>query len=390
MTSSEHTDALTPGRLVLGAAVCAGLGFVLGFASWALLSVAYTSIELVWHPVTSGAVPTVAAIAICCIGGALMGWWNRRCKSAPEPFAQVVQTALANGSYEIKRPFASFVSFLLPLACGGPVGPEAGLSGFIAAGCTKIGSALRRVCGARSGLTSSRAQKTFVYGIGIAGGVAGIACFMATIGGAGVPRFDIPAFSAAAVAWVVPLTLAGMVLSWVFRRCTTLSERISKRFGDREPLRAAAYGLVLALTSLALPYVLFPGTEQAAELLSSWGDMGAFALMATAVAKLALLALCLAMGWHGGPFFPLIFSAMCCGLAFSSAFGVDAALAVTVVSAALLGRYTRKAGLALAILLLCVPVRGVLWALPPLLAGALLPTVEELAERRVPRTEARI
>ncbi|MDO4437806.1 MAG: chloride channel protein [Coriobacteriaceae bacterium] len=366
------------------------MGFTLGFASWALLSIAYAAIEIVWHPITSGAVPAAAAIAICCAGGALMGWWNHRFNSAPEPFAQVVKSALANGSYEVRRPFASFVSFLLPLACGGPVGPEAGLSGFIAAGCTKIGVAIRRACGTGACLTSSRVQKTVIYGIGVAGGVAAFGYFTSTVGGAGIPRFGVPELSAISVAWVIPLTLAGMALSWVFRRCTDLSERISKQFGSNDPLRGAACGLALALASIALPYVLFPGTEQAMELLNSWGNMGGAVLMATAIVKLALLALCLAMGWHGGPFFPLIFSAMCCGLAFSAAFGVDAALAVTVVSAALLGRYTRKAGLALAILLLCVPLRGVLWALLPLLAGAMLPTIEDLAERRASRAKAHV
>lgn len=390
--SDNDARRTPPVRVALAALVCAVLGWALGFVSWAVLSLAYRAIEVVWRPILSGAVPASVALVVCTAGGAFMGWWNRRFDSAPESFADVMAHVRENWSYKVEKPLAALGSFIMPLALGGPVGPEAGLTGFIAAGCTRIGQVLARVRGgsAAGGSSSAagaapvftRPQKFAVYGIGIAAGALGVASFNMVVGGAGFPRFAIPEVTLEAVLWVVPLTLAGMALSWVFRRCVDASTRLSSRFGDREPLRAAVCGLVLALVSLALPYVMFPGTEQVAEVLAGWGAMGSAALFATAVLKLALLALCLAMGWHGGPFFPLIFSAMCCGLAMAGVFGVDPALSVIVVSSALMARFTRKIGPALGIMLICVPVPALAWTAVPLVAGAMLPTVEELRERR--------
>lgn len=384
--TTERWEASAPSasRTALSALVCAGLGWALGFVTWALLSVAYGAIEFVWAPLERGALPATAALAICITGGFAMGLWNKRFNSAPESFAAVIARVKETGSYRIKRPLASFVSFLMPLACGGPVGPEAGLTGFIAAGCSRIGQVLSMVRGGATGRPKpfTRAQKYLAYGLGIAGGVAGVVSFNAVAGGAGVPRFDVPEFSVQALIWLIPLTLVGMVLSWVFRRFMSIAAKIAAKFEGREPLGAAVCGAAIATVSLALPYVLFPGTEQVGELLVGWQGMAPLELMLTAVSKLGLLALCLSLGWHGGPFFPLIFSAVCFGLALAGVAGVDPALAVIVVSSALLARHTRKLGLTLAILLLCVPVRAIAWAVVPLVAGALLPTVEELAAGR--------
>lgn len=363
--------------------VCGVLGFVLGFATWVLLNVAYTMTDVVWEPITSGELPVWIVPVVCAAGGALLGWWNKRFKSAPEPFAKVIKDAMANGGYSIKRPVASFVSFLLPLAFGGPVGPEAGLTGVIAAGCTRIGSALHRVrltvCGVASALT--RRQKYLVYGVGVVGGALGVAAYSSLFGGMGLPRFAVPEFSVQAVLWLIPLTLAGMALSGLMRFGSKVFGDLSRRFARYEVARAALCGLALGVIALGLPYVLFPGTEQLSELIEAVSSLGAVELGLTSIAKMLMLTLCLAMGWSGGPFFPLIFSASALALSISLIAGIDAGLCLTVVTAALLGRFTRKIGMAAGILLICVPLPGMLWAVIPLAAGAMLPTIEELAAR---------
>ena len=366
------------------------MGFALGLITWALLNTAYALTDIVWKPVLMGAVPVALVPLLCMAGGAAIGWWNEHFQSAPEPFTEVIDTTRKKGSYKIKRPVPAFVSFVMPLACGGPVGPEAGLTGFIAAGCTRIGAALSRIRARMNGVAAgfSRAEKYVVYGAGVVGGVLGVVAYGAWFGGMGVPRFGIPALTLQAVLWMVPLTLAGMALSGVLRLGTAVFSDIAHHMRGGEVVRAACCGLVLGATATALPYVLFPGTEQMGAVLAHPEQIGAAELALTSVAKMLLLTLCLSFGWHGGPFFPLIFCASCLGLAISLAAGIDPALCVTVTSAALLGRFTRKPGIATAILLLCVPVRGIVWAIIPLLAGALLPTVEELAKEFAARRAA--
>lgn len=367
-------------------AVCAVLGWVLAVASWSLLSLAYRSIELVWSPMGSSPLPGAIVLLICTAGGAAMGWWNHRFQSAPDSLPSVLAQVRETGSYAITRPFAALVSYLMPLACGGPVGPEAGLTGFVADGCTRIGCVLGKLRSSDAGGAGSfsRAQRVLVYGCGVIGAIFGSVMFIMFFGGASMPRLDAPSFSVESLAWVLPLTLVGMTLSWLYRRFCSLAVRVSAAYGDRDALRAAVCGMTIAIVSLALPYVLFPGTEQMEGLIDGWRAMTSLELLLTSVSKLALLALCLSMGWHGGPFFPLIFSAACCGLALAGAAGIDPEVAVIVVSTALIARHTRSVGLALIILLLCIPLRAIGWMVVPLAAGVFLPTVEELAASRKP------
>ncbi len=372
------------GRRAAAVAACmaasACLGCALGAAAWALLSCAYGLCDLVWHPFAQGSAPRWLVPVVCTAGGAVVGWLNARFHSAPEPFARVISVAREQGFYRIERPLPSLAAFLAPLAFGAPVGPEAGLTGFIAVGCTHIGDVFRRIQSRFGMMTDARPPvfRPLVYGAGIAGGLCGVALYTRVAGGMGVPRFEIPALSASSVAWVLPLTLTGLALSRLLQLSGAASEALSRHLPTSEVLRASLCGALLGLVALQLPYVLFAGTEQLPAVLADPAALGAGELAATAVGKLCMLSLCLALGWHGGPFFPLIFSASCLGLAISLMVGIDAALCAIVVTTALIGRFTRKPALGLAIIALCVPVRALPWAIVPLLAGVYLPTIEDL------------
>ena len=138
-------------------------------------------------------------------------------------------------------------------------------------------------------------------------------------------------------------------------------------------LKPTLCGLALGATALALPYVLFPGTAQAADLAGQWANMPAAVLVATGVAKTAFVALCLNLGWSGGPFFPLIFCGVSTGFGIAAATGADAMLCTAVVSTALIAGFTRKPAMTLLVMLLCFPVRSLPFMAPAALAGALLP-----------------
>lgn len=385
---STETTVSGPGaparRMPAALLAAVALGLALGFGCWALLSLVQLLIELVWDVALPAAVTPLAAVAACAAGGAALGWWNRRFRSAPHPMGEVIALSREQGGYRLERPAASLVSFLAPLALGAPLGPEAGLSGFIAAGATRAADALHRVAfrGRVAGARFTSVQARALAVAGVAGGILGAKAWNLVSGREGIPRLPAAAFSLESLAWLLPLTVAGMALSWVLRRSDGLWSSVSARCGGIGPAGAAACGAVFALVSLGLPLVLFAGTEQLMGLLGPAGAHGSLELAATALAKVALLSLCLHMGWSGGPFFPLIFSAACLGVAISQLAGIDPVLAVTVLSAALVARFTRKLGLSAVVLALIVPLRGMAWALVPLAAGALLPTVEELIARR--------
>ncbi len=367
-------------RLASGAFTGFGLGFALGLGVWALLSLVQVLIMLIWAPVEGGLVSPLAMILVCAAGGAVLGWWNERFNSAPHPMAEVMARTRAKGGYDLDRPVAALGSFLMPLALGAPLGPEAGLSGFLAAGGTAISRVLHKIAFGKEGSTCrfTRPQAIALAVFGVLGTLAGAKTWNAISGREGIPRLPVVEFSIDALLWLVPLSILGMSLSWVLRRSDSVASKLASRIHAGVTLKAALCGSIVAIAATALPLVLYAGTEQLPALMENPAAHTSLELAVTSVAKICLLSLCLHFGWEGGPFFPLIFSAACCGVAVAQLTGVDAVLAVTVFSAALVGRFTRKVGLSLVVMALIVPVRGLIWAIVPLVAGALLPTVDEL------------
>ena len=79
------------------------------------------------------------------------------------------------------------------------------------------------------------------------------------------------------------------------------------------------------------------------------------------------------MGWHGGNFFPNIYAGISAGYGMALLTGADPMLCVTVVTAAYLGGMFRRPLLVLALLVLCFPVRSILWMGLACVVGSALP-----------------
>lgn len=353
MLSSE---SLAGPKRVASIAVLAGVAFILGvpvgFVLWTLLSIAYALCDLVWKGIGATTGWVLFPLVACGVGGVLIGAWNARFKSAPLPFYQVMAQAKREGGYRLEKPAASAVSFFLPIAFGGAVGPEAGLMGMIAAGCTWVGSRLRLLAeklGLQENARSSRAFLTkgprrAVYAAGAAGGIAGVALYTAFLpGGMALPRFGAPAaFSPYAALCALACVLAGWALVVLYHLSVAAAGRIAAAFGDRGVLRTAVCGLVLGAVAVFLPYVLFPGTQQFDAIAESWQGMTGWALLATGVLKTCLVGFCLNMGWSGGPYLPLVFCAAVLGYGMASVLGADAAVCVCAAVCSLMGAFVGK------------------------------------------------
>lgn len=122
------------------------IGFAVGVVVWGALTLSNLLIHLLWHELPA-ALPFEAPwlpLVLCPLGGLFIGLWTRAFHNAPESLDAVMETVRATGGYRLKGLGSSIVSFLLPLTFGGSVGPEAGLTGIIAAACTWIGNTLKR------------------------------------------------------------------------------------------------------------------------------------------------------------------------------------------------------------------------------------------------------
>lgn len=141
----EGTGRVAAASLSLVVLACL-VGFVVGVVVWGALSLSNLLIQLLWHDLPA-ALPFDAPwlpLVLCPFGGLIIGLWTRAFRNAPASLETVMGEVRATGGYRLRGLGSSIVSFLLPLVFGGSIGPEAGLTGIIAAACTWIGNTLKR------------------------------------------------------------------------------------------------------------------------------------------------------------------------------------------------------------------------------------------------------
>ena len=173
--------------------------------------------------------------------------------------------------------------------------------------------------------------------------------------------------------WLVPLALVGAAGGWLFCVFDGLFEKAAARMGDRPVIKALIAGLVLAGLGILLPFTLFAGETQAEQLNEVWTTMGALALLTTGFAKIMLTPLCIRFGWRGGHFFPVIFAGISIGYGMSTLTGADPVFCLCACTAALMGAVMRQPLMAVLLLFLCFPVKGVVVMFLAAALGAAIP-----------------
>lgn len=413
------------------AAFALAVGFAVGLAVWALFWASSALTELLWVDARGAAAEALAQagvpswwlpLAFCGTGGLVIGLWTARFGGAPESLEAVMSTVKRTGGYRLERPAASFVGFLLPLVFGGSIGPEAGLTGIIAAACTRIGTALKRaglrvkdiadltvsaaltavfatplvgiVATAEDGMPQDatnddparyefrRKAKLVLYTAAALGAAAGVAAFTSVFGAeSGLPRFEGVTPGINKLWWALPCLAAGWMGALLYHTGTAAFSRLSEGMGSHPVAKPLMAGLVLGALAVPLPYVLFPGEAQALELMEGWQGIGAAALIATGLAKCLATPLCLQFGWKGGHFFPCIFAGIALGYGVAGALGAEPMFCVAVATATLVAGVQRKPLVALALLLLCFPAQSIPWLGAACLLGAYAPLPTRLANK---------
>ena len=408
--SPTMTPALVVGLLALSLIS----GFIVGLVVWATLWASSALAGLLWETIPSAfGAPWWLPLVLCPLGGLLIGLWTLRFNNAPEELETVMESVKKTGGYRLKGRFiTNAVSFLLPLAFGGSIGPEAGLTGIIAAACTWIGARLRKagiaakqladittaatlsaifstpllgIASAAGTLTQDpeptyrKGAKLVLYSVAALGSFGGILLVKHFLGGGmELPRFESCSTSLDDFLWILPCFAAAYVLVLVYHGTRKLSSAASDALEEHPVLKPVLAGVVLGIAGAALPITLFSGEEQCHQLMTSWTSYSAIVLLLIAVVKVALTEICLGFGWKGGHFFPCIFASVACGYAIASATGADPMLMVIIACATFMGGIMRKPVVAAAMLLLCFPLTGMVWGVLAAVIGSKLPLPKAL------------
>lgn len=245
--------------------------------------------------------------------------------------------------------------------------------------------ALQTELGSVDDYTLRREAKLVLYLAAAIGSFGGIVVYGRIFGGSGgFPRFEAIGAHGLGLLWGLLALVAAYVLLLVFRGTEKVAKVVSHYLESRPHgvvARPVIAGVLLGSIALALPLVLFPGEEQSHELMETWGVMPAAVLLATGVLKAFVTPLCIELGWKGGDLFPCIFAGVATGYGLAALTGADAMLMVTVTTTAFLAGVTKKPLLALGILALCFPMRGILYMGLAALAGAAFPIPATLVKR---------
>lgn len=355
-------------------------GVVVGAGCLATLKAADLLRAVVWDGLARALPQPAAAVApalLCTLGGVLVGVATSRAGFSLDTLDVVVGKCRNEGGYRVGSWPWALALFALPIAFGGAVGPEAGVSGFTAALGTMAMHGMRRsgVAAVRDashplaaawralspaagdeGRRYTRRPRILLWSMAAVGFVLGALGISRLFGpGAGLPRFE--GINYLGLDASAPWALLALPLGWALARLAGLADGLAKRACGRMGAvpRAVLCGVALGLAAVALPGVLFSGQSGTRELLGAWQGMGAGLLLATCMAKLALTQLCVEAGWVGGEFFPLIFCGVAAGYAVAAITGSDPMLSVALSTGALVGAATGKWLLATCVLALCFP-----------------------------------
>ena len=375
------------------------LGAFAGLVIWCFLKAVAVCTGFLWEALPEKTGLSFLPVIFCTLGGLLTGILHKRFGDYPEELKTVMGRIQKDKYYDYRPMPALIMCAFLPLICGASVGPEAGLTGIIAALCYWVGdnvtmakrdielfsrvgeavtlsqifhSPLFGILAVESGeddresISMSGGNKLLLYGISTAAALL-TAQALNTLFGAAMEGF--PSFSRTpSETWDYLMLLlyipAGLILYVLFELCEKLTGGIAGRIPV--VIREMFCGAVIGLIGILIPMAAFSGEEQMGELMETFVSYSPFFLLGICLIKIFMTTFCINLGMKGGHFFPLIFACTCLGFALSSLiFPADpmphSAFAAAAVTGTVLGAQLKKPLAATLLLLLCFPAGSLFW-----------------------------
>ncbi|MDV0445895.1 putative ion-transport protein YfeO [Methanimicrococcus sp. At1] len=172
----------------------------------------------------------------------------------------------------------------------------------------------------------------------------------------GIYRYEYVPFGLNEWLAILPLAVISSLFGYLYYIFGILIRKGIRPIKEKKVLLATVGGFILGLAGLLLPYTLFSGEAQIAQIAVEWTTMSAFILLLTAVVKIFVSRLCFLTGWRGGHIFPIIFSGLVLGYAFSKIVPVDPTFSALICSAAMTGMVLRKPVATVLVYLIICPI----------------------------------
>lgn len=281
---------------------CGFSGAVIACIVWLFLKLMSLGISFIWETVPSNINFTYYPLAVCTIGGILLGIYQKISKAVPDELEEVMKKVKRDKFYPYNKVLLLCISALIPLLFGGSMG---------------------------------------------------------------LPRIGEYNITNTERLWGIPLALLGTLAGLLFiiseKLLKILFDKIQSSLGII--ISTTLGGIILGIFGTYLPLVMFSGEDSINEINNGIGEFAPWILIISGLLKLVITNVCIKSGWKGGHFFPVIFCGVSIGFGVALLMGLDTAFCAAVITAALLGVTMRKPLAVTVLLLLCFDARILPWIL---------------------------
>ncbi len=374
-SSNKGSIVVNTVKLIVFTAV---LGALAGLVLWCFLKGVSVCTSLIWERLPEESGISFAPLIICVAGGLIVGILHRLFGDYPEELPVVMGKIKKDKHYDYHPMAVMLICAFLPLVCGASVGPEAGMTGIIAALCYWVGDNVTFAKN-NTGLFSeigeavtlgqlfhsplfgilaveeseggdndnalkemSKGNKLLLYGVSTFSGFLAANAMNSIFGSAmsGFPSFSEAVTGKEDYLKALIYIPAGLLAYAFFE----LSEKLMKKLSGIIPavLRETLCGAAIGIAGITVPMAMFSGEEEMGKLIGSFASYTPLILAGICLLKMIMTTFCINLGMKGGHFFPLIFSCTSLGLALSVIlFSADpsphGAFAAATVTASVLG-----------------------------------------------------
>jgi H+/Cl- antiporter ClcA len=386
----RSVERIIKGSVAAARSVAIGvlMGVVVAVITKAVISLYAAVIHVVfsWVPDTldvdgSGAPYLFVALGV---GGLLVGLGQKFLGYHPEPLDKVMDDITEGKGVDYRSIPRTIANSVAALGFGGPVGPEASLVAVIGGLYYWMNERMERFAllayRTLMGRSDGDDSAAWRYAPSVVAVITTVLVFRAIPGGTDlsfVPEYESPGRGRAlAIALVVGAVagLVGIATSAVESRARGL------RLFDRAPVVFGVVGgLIVAALAVQSSLVLFSGAEQMESLFD--GSVSNAELWYSAGAKWVALMAVLALGWKGGPIFPLMYICGAVGIAAGASLGIgeEGLILYAAAIAGAVSGHLKNVVFGVLVALLVVPASMLVLLI---VAGAGAGIVMHIAERR--------